>query len=723
MIEAPYAFRRTLEAVHKTDRRNPAATANANEITIDDTWSIVVPKDAAKLIHNVARDLQDYFQVSMDTSLPIHYVDDLEANESRIIAIGTGSDLPSVEEVPTTPRSYRIVVDPARIVLCGADERGAAQACYFLEDTLNMRQGPFISPMSEARSPIFSPRMTHSGWGLDEFPDAYLNQVAHAGMDSILLFTSGPNRTPDEVINRDPHQPTKGRYKDFNNIVDRCEEYGLDVYLYAYFHNARPLHPDDPGAERFYEETYGAAFKACPRAKGIILVGESVEFPSHDPRTTGRMRLDPIPGNLPVDKPSPGWWPCEDYPQWVSMVRDSVRKYSPDAEIVFWTYNWGWAPEEDRLKLIRSLPTDINLHVTFEMFEPIEHDGVTNVCVDYTAAFVGPGTYFASEAAAAHERGITLSTMCNTGGLTWDFGVIPYQPIPYQWNRRHDALKKAHDDWNLTGLMECHHFGWWPSFVSDLAKWNYWSPSPSGEETIANIARRDFGDGAAKVVSAWELWSDAANDYPPTNGDQYGPFRVGPTYPLTLFTNPKITVADHAMFGDLILKTPYAPDQGGTKAKTAATIRTRAEIVSLSRMLDKWQEGLRLLDEAIGLAPAYRRPEGERMANLGQFIAHSIRTTINVKKWWLLKNRALVEEDPATAETLLDHLVQVGEDELANAEAAIPVVEADSRLGWEPTMEYLGDAEHIRWKIAHLRHALDHEIPAYRASLPEAAIR
>jgi hypothetical protein len=32
-------------------------------------------------------------------------------------------------------------------------------------------------------------------------------------------------------------------------------------------------------------------------------------------------------------------------------------------------------------------------------------------------------------------------------------------------------------------------------------------------------------------------------------------------------------------------------------------------------------------------------------------------------------------------------------------------------------MEYLGDAAHIRWKIAHLQHALGHEIPAYRASL------
>ena len=717
MTEAPYSFRRELQIVHKPDRRDPAATAAAGEFTIDNSWVILVPQDAAKLVHNVANDLQDYFQASMFTSLAVRHVPSIANAPERSIVIGTTADLPDVSGVPETARSYVFDVRDNRITLCGRDDRGAAQASYYLEDVLNLRKGPFIAPRTEQRSPIFSPRMTHSGFGLDNFPDEYLNQIAHAGMDSILLFTAGPNRTPDEFINRDRSRHSPGRYQDFNNIVDRCEEYGLDVYLYAYFHADQPVHPDDPRAARFYEETYGAAFEACPRAKGIVLVGESVEFPSKDPRTTGRMRLDPVPGNLPVDKPSPGWWPCEDYPQWVSLVRDSCRKYSPDAEIIFWTYNWGWAPEEERLELIRALPTDISLHVTFEMFEQIEHDGITNVCVDYTASFAGPGKYFSSEAAVAHERGIRLSTMCNTGGLTWDFGVIPYQPIPYQWNRRHEALKQANADWNLTGLMECHHFGWWPSFISDLAKQNYWTGSPSGEETIENIAQRDFGDGAAKAIEAWKLWSDAAVDYVPTNGDQYGPFRVGPSYPMTLFTNPKITVADHAMFGDRILNTPYRPDYGGTKRSTAAPIRTRVEIDCLTRMREKMDAGNDLLAEAIDLAPEYRRAAGERMQNLGRFMSHSIQTTINVKRWWLLKQRALIEEDVPTAITLLDQLVQVGQEELANAEAAIPVVEADSRLGWEPSMEYLGDAEHIRWKIAHLRHAIEKEIPGYRANL------
>jgi len=142
----------------------------------------------------------------------------------------------------------------------------------------------------------------------------------------------------------------------------------------------------------------------------------------------------------------------------------------PEADIVFWTYNWGWAPQEPRLALIRSLPTDVTLQVTFEMFEQLQRENITSVCVDYTLAFEGPGQYFSTEAQVAHERGLRLYTMCNTGGLTWDFGVIPYQPAPFQWGRRYAALLKARQEWGLSGLMESHHFGWWPSFVSGVGQ-------------------------------------------------------------------------------------------------------------------------------------------------------------------------------------------------------------------------------------------------------------
>ena len=79
---------------------------------------------------------------------------------------------------------------------------------------------------------------------------------------------------------------------------------------------------------------------------------------------------------------------------------------------------------------------------TYEMFEDFEpRPGVTKRCVDYTLMYEGPGKYFTSEAIEAHKRGIPLYTMANTGGLSWDVGVVPYEPCPYQWKRRYDGME------------------------------------------------------------------------------------------------------------------------------------------------------------------------------------------------------------------------------------------------------------------------------------------
>ena len=60
--------------------------------------------------------------------------------------------------------------------------------------------------------------------------------------------------------------------------------------------------------------------------------------------------------------------------------------------------------------------------------------------------------------------------MANTAGMTWDFGTLPYEPFPYQWMRMYKNLFYAYENYGLCGLMESHHYGFWPSFVSQIAK-------------------------------------------------------------------------------------------------------------------------------------------------------------------------------------------------------------------------------------------------------------
>jgi len=694
MPERNFQFRERLNTVHRSDRRDPAQQPVAGETVIDSNWRIVINPQASEYLTQVAKDLQDYLFTSMGVSVLLVREGSPEASGAAIRLI-TRDDAPAIAESLAKPRSYRLIVDAGSITVCGFDERGIGQGCYYLEDLLNLREGPFLSPRDELRAPIFSPRMVHSGWGIDQFPDPHLNAIAHAGMDAILVFVKGPDMT------------TTG-YLDINNLIDRAGLFGVDVYLYSYLTSR--VHPDDPTAEAYYESTYGELMRCCSRAKGIVFVGESCEFPSKDQRTRGRLRLDPSPDGKPDPRPSPGWWPCTDYPEWLDLLKRILRKYSPDLDIVFWTYNWGWAPEEDRLALIRSLPTDISLQATYEMFENVVKDGIVTRCVDYTASFEGPGVYFRTEAQTAHERGIPLYTMSNTAGLSWDIGVIPYEPIPFQWARRYEGLLKAHRDWGLVGLMESHHFGWWPSFVNELAKWSYWEPTTTVEEMSGRLAARDFGpEGGPLAVEAWRIWSEAFRNYVPTNEDQYGPYRVGPAYPLLFQEEPELfPSAPYAHFGRDILSTHYNPH----KPEDLDT-----EIRLTERMAAMWQEGIAKLEQAIALAPERKRLEAMRMLGLGRFILHCFRTTIHTKRWWQVKQALLAETDPAVARTLAEDLTRLGEVELCNAQAAIPLVDADSRLGWEPSMEYMCDRAHLEWKIAQLHFVLDEEIPEYLSKL------
>lgn len=707
-IENKYKFRNTLDQVHKPGRRDYAVKRRKDEIEVENGWQIRTCFKASETIINAAKDLADYFITSMDLSVGLKDTENISAELGRkkTIIIATAKELKG-KRVPKAPGSYLIECTDESILICAGDDRGAAQGCYYIEDIMNLREAPFFPKGTFRREPVFSPRMTHSGWGIDQFPDSHLKAIAHAGINSILLFTKGVDQT------------TMG-YLDFNDLIERAGSYGLDVYLYSYLKSLK--HPRDKGALEFYENTYGKLFKECPDAKGVILVGESCEFPSHDTKnTTGKFYDEPTDG-LRQLKPSPGWWPCYDYPQWLNMLKRVIRKYKKDADIVFWTYNWGYAPEKDRIKLINSLPEDITLLVTYELPEQRERDGLMFPCMDYTISFPGPGKCFISEAKAAKKRKLKLYTMSNTGGMTWDFGVVPYIPVPYQWMKRNHNLLAAGKKWRLSGLMDSHHYGLYPSEISELSKWSFWHPSPSPETILKQIAVRDYGRQAAPLIlKAWKSWSDGINDYIPSAEDQYGPCRVGPSYPFIFhpditrtFQPQEITMpaAPHAHFGSRIIKTFYHPFENARQSPGA--MRYPVEIKCFSRMLSKWRQGIMFLEKAAKFTPASKKMNHENLLVLGKFIAHTLITTINIKNWWLLNQQLLVESSEPRALKLLDALEKIARDEIKNARAAIPLVESYSRLGWEPSMEYMTDREHLEWKIKQVRTVLDYEIPVYR---------
>ena len=213
------------------------------------------------------------------------------------------------------------------------------------------------------------------------------------------------------------------------------------------------------------------------------------------------------------------------------------------------------------------------------------------------------------------------------------------------------------------------------------------------------------------------------NHYSASNEDQYGPWRVGAAYPFVFHPNisrtmaakeVKFPTAEHAHFGYRIIETFYQPFENSEQ--TPGFLRYPEELKSLGKMLELWNKGLAEAATAIEKADECKRDEARRLEALGHFIRNSIRTTMNIKKWYQFNTAMITCTTPEAAGEYLDKIEALAHIELENVRDTIPAVEFDSRLGWEPSMEYVCDKWHLEWKIRQVNNALE-EIQAYRKSL------
>lgn len=685
--EDNYAYRNRLAELHPDRYDAEAAPCAKDEVEIGGGW-FIVHDEKDPVISRAAKDLADYFLKSMHVKValvPPPGICDGAAVELRL----DGRLKPRQSKIEAVRSALS-----ARVAITGATARDVMQGCYRLEDELSSRGRPCVKLGSRSYTRMFSPRYSHSAWEMEKFPDVYLDQMAHAGMDAILVFISDP---PDLTHN--------GRC-DLNAEADRCARHGIDVYAYTHFHEkSAKMHPLDPGAEEWYDEIYGSIPKKFPKIRGMIAVGESSAFPSRDPKASGFWWKLP-PGENGDYKRLNGFTPSPDWADWLKLVTKVTRKYKPDLEWVFWTYNWFWTPEEERLALLRAIPTNVTVHVTFEMGDrPRSREGVSTQVDDYSITSDGPGTTFAGEAKVCAERGIPVSTMSNTGGRTWDYGVLPYEPVPGRWIRRFKAMRGAARDWGLRGTMDSHHFGFWPSFVGELAKCAFTVETTDADldAKLAELAARDYGAANAEtVLAAWRDLDESFDWHSARNFDQYGPLRVGPTYPL-FFHDEKIPNAPRyearvESFSQQDRGWKYVfPDYRLPPEDVDGWLRIgERELACIDRAVAK-------LDAVLPKTSAVRRAGAERFVGLVKFMRCCAQTLQHVRRF---KKHSLVYRDrgaDAGAKAAAKReLLAVIAAERKNVEAAIPLVKRDSSLGFEPSMGYVADAYCLEWKLRDL---------------------
>ncbi len=585
----------------------------------------------------------------------------------------------------------RTIINNDCVSIYAYDSRGLAQGLYSLEDKMNMRQAPYLEKYDIENIAEFSPKMVHSGYGLDQFPDEYLSVCAHHGYDAILVFV------------KDAEHSAHGEC-DFNDIITRAKKFGIDVYAYSYFMNF--VHPEDDGAEEIYKKVYGGLFEKLPGLKGIVFVGESIEFPSRDPHVVPYHHRMKSPDGLPFDKPFPGWWPCADYKEWLTLVRDSIHSVSPDADVVFWTYNFGPAPEEERIKLIESLPENVSVLITFEMFDRIYHENSFGTVRDYTISYVGPSKAFMAEAAAvAKKKNVRLYSQANTAGRTWDYGVAPYEPFPYQWNKRNEALLKAKKEYGLTGLMESHHYGFYPSFISLLAKDTFTKNTLPFEERLLLIARK-YTNETDKWLKGIKYIDEAVLYCTPSKENQYGAMRIGPAFPLCLKNGIKKPSVPGTLFGNGIYTTLNLNDDWDFQ--NVYSRRIIDEIDDCKKAIELYKKGIFILKSIKN-----KNTELKKLINLCEFLMRCHVTNKHSKEFEFNRRKLFAESNPERLNRIALKMKSITLKELENAEKTIPLVKKDSSIGFEASMGYVCDEESILWKIKQTNLMLNNELRIY----------
>lgn len=676
--ESRYEFQKRFCQAHKSIRGWKERTPEADELVLSSEVSVCLNCD-----QEVAKVAVKDFAAFLKTAFGF-----------RMKLVSQGGDIIiDLDPAMTEYMARKIQIDDV-VRIAATDDRGIAQALYDLENMMTDRKAPFLKKGTLEKKPLFSPRMVHSGYAMDEFPDEYLNVCAHHGFDAILVYVAEPYKSRHHFTEK----------YDFSDLIRRAAKYGIDVYAYCCATNF--VHPEEEGAKEKFDAVYGEIFRAHP-FKGMVFVGESVEFPSRDPRSTGIKHRTLPPDGIPTGKASPSRYPCRDYAEWISLVRDTIRAVKPDADVVFWTYNWGWADEAVRLELLDRLPTDISLLVTFEMFQKFPMGRSFGNVSDYSIYLPGPGEYFISEAKKAKERGIRLYTQANSAGRAWDFGVTPYEPFPGRWHLRNEALLMSQEKWGLSGLMETHHMGFTPSFVTKLSRETFSTGSADYQTRLEQIAKNYSETEYQTVLEAFKELDASVDGIAPSVENQYGPARIGPAYPFCISKELKMPDRMPTIHGNRIYK--VLEQNRDTFRNSPYSVRIWDEMRYAKVAIKHTKNAIKLLKTIKN-----KSVELQRLQNMAEFMVCCHQTILNFQNFYVLRKKLLSAPTNEEVYKIELQIEKLAEKERKNVLAAIPLVEKDSSLGYEPSMDYACDKAALEWKLKHLDFLVEKELDPYK---------
>ena len=147
-----------------------------------------------------------------------------------------------------------------------------------------------------------------------------------------------------------------------------------------------------------------------------------------------------------------------------------------------------------------------------------------------------------------------------------------------------------------------------------------------------------------------------------------------------------------------------------------------------------FEAGCTVLSAVIDKMEGAKKDDAMHILQVAQYIANNALTVYHVKRWHYLKGQLGIYVEGRTTwvggrknmpdakkaikplipvenkEPVLLEMLAIAKAEIQNAKNTIPLVEANSRLGYEKEYGYSCDKEHLEWKIRLAERMIEEEL-------------
>ncbi len=606
------------------------------------------------------------------------------------------------ERPATSPKgareAHRLAIAEDGCLIQAEDMDALRRALYRLQDEMLLRRAPVLPVGDETRwttiatriirSPI-APYRWWSGWELDDdpndyYPDAYLNRLAHAGING--LWIPGLLRKLVASTCIPELGPREHRLEKLKAVVAKAARYGIRIYLFCIEPRALPkghpalvAHPEITGAgntlcssqplvREYIREVMQSLFTEVPELAGIINI-----FCGERP-TTCYWRDEEFAAQCPTcSQRSQG----EVLAESLNAFMDGIRAAGSQADVMAWTYFIGKNREASPIAPMLEVMKRTDPRVIW--LGNFEHGGEKELCGkqvrihEYSLSYLGPSSDFVAMAKAAIESGRTIHAKLQIG-TSYELSSVPYIPAP---GIEYEKIRIA-TELGVTGSMMTWIPGGFPSPMLKAAGEAVFEPRLPHDAFLRRIAAIYWGEAtAAGVAASWKIFDEAWQRYPFAHAGLYwGPITRGPAYQLHLEREARL--AKPYNFGFTRKREPQPWEDNISRWLGPFT---PDELAGAFRdMAERWQGGLAKLDAARELAGA--DSELDRQVAVAAAIRLHAVSAANVFEFYSLRD-SLLEAAPSDHPAIVARMSAVARDDVQAAKAMLELLAREPRLGFE----------------------------------------